>query len=88
MPLRRRPLPPRRRRRRNSSLSPSLVLTSALASTGALFGALTALAVLVVGAAWNSGTGIDPAFLLVFFSSPATAFLAARLRGALGSSAI
>ena len=51
LPLRRRPLPPRRRRRRNSSLSPSLVLTSALASTGAIFGALTALTVFVVGAA-------------------------------------
>ena len=88
LPVLRLPRPPRRRRRRNSSLSPSLLLTSAVSVTLLVLVAGAALLVLVAGAAWNNGTGIDPAFLLLFLSSPSTAFLAARLRGALGSSAI
>ena len=88
LPLRLRPLPPRRRRLRNSSLSPSELLTSSVDSLFSLLTALITLGVLVAGAAWNNGTGIAADFLLVFFSSPSTAFLAARLRGALGSSAI
>ena len=88
LPFRLLPLPPLRRRRRNSSFSLSSLMDAVTGSAFSTLAAFATLAVLVVGAAWNNGTGIAAAFLLTFLLSPSTAFLAARLRGALGSSAI
>ena len=69
-PPRRRPLPPRRRRRR-SALS-SLVSEESSEACASLFAGLAFFGATSSGAAWNIGTGIEAARLLLLLSVSTT----------------